>query len=477
MNLDKKFLGQVLTPKVLADFMAGWLIQNNPKSVLDPAGGDGALILPFKKLNTNIETTVVEIDKEMADACKKKLKAFTNLEIINNDFFRIVKNHKKKYDAIIVNPPYVKGQFISKKEIFFETFKDDFGLSLRQNSNLYCYFIIALTALLNPGGRASILVPIELFNANFGEDIKNYLIDKKYLKSVVFIDNKCNVFENAVTTSAVLFLEAPIDESPYEITIHNVKNLTQLKDLSKTYTIKKKPEELLKIKKWSSLKENTKIVDDENSIALRDFITTKRGIATGANEFFHMTEREAKYLNLRPESLKLCVANINGIKSLDINQKFIDELLAMSYKTQLFDVMEPNEAEQDYLDKGIKAGLLNRYILANKKVWYQQEKREPAHILFNVFAREKFNFLLNSAKVLNLTNNHCIYVKNNNWKFARELWKLLNSEEIQPIINAHKREYGNGLYKMEPKDLLDLRIDKELWNKYISSACVEKKKK
>lgn len=474
--LDKKYLGQVFTPKLLAEFMASWLIQNKPKSLLDPACGDGALILPFKKFN-DIQVTAIDIDVDMINECERNLKVFKNLTFINDDFFHIVKNHKQKYDAISVNPPYVKGQFISEKESFFETFKNDFELKLRQNSNLYAYFIIALVSLLNPGGRASVLVPIELFNANFGEDVKKFLVEKNVLRKMFFLDNKCNVFENAVTTSAILFLENPKDSSDYEVEIHNVKNLNDLKNHKKTFIRSEKTQTLLQVKKWSALKDNAPLVMSENSILLKDFITTKRGIATGANEFFHMTEREAKFLNLRPESVKLCVANINAINSLEINTKAVDELNSMSYKTQLLDIYEPNEQEQIYLDRGVQAGLLKRYILANKKVWHQQERREPAHILFNVFAREKFKFLLNTAKVLNLTNNHCIYVKNGNVRFAKELWKLLNSDDFQPVLNTHKREYGNGLFKLEPKDLLDITIDKELWEKYISASSLEIKKK
>lgn len=292
-----------------------------------------------------------------------------------------------------------------------------------------------------------------------------------------FLDNKCNVFEHAVTTSAVLFLENPKDNSDYDVEIHNVKNLKDLNSPKKTFVKLENAKNLLKVKKWSSLKDNNPIVSSDDAILLSDFITTKRGIATGANEFFHMTEREAKFLNLRPESVKLCIANINAIKSLEINTKAIDELNSMSYKTQLLDIYEPDEQEKIYLERGIQAGLLNRYILANKKVWHQQEKREPAHILFNVFAREKFKFLLNTAKVLNLTNNHCIYVKNGNLKFAKELWKLLNSDDFQSVLNAYKREYGNGLFKLEPNDLLDIRIEKALWDKYITPANTDYKSK
>lgn len=93
--------GVVITPKYIAELM-GNQSPENIKTVYDPCAGNGALLTNFKN-NPNIQIYANELNETRFKLLKINLKN-TNAIITNKDCFEI--KTKKKFDFIIMNPPY-----------------------------------------------------------------------------------------------------------------------------------------------------------------------------------------------------------------------------------------------------------------------------------------------------------------------------------------------------------------------------------
>lgn len=84
------------------------LNHKNPKKVLIIGGGDGGCVREVLKHEPD-EVVMVEIDKEVIDACKKFIGIDngalddSRVSIINEDGIEFVKNSKEKFDVLIVD--------------------------------------------------------------------------------------------------------------------------------------------------------------------------------------------------------------------------------------------------------------------------------------------------------------------------------------------------------------------------------------
>lgn len=98
----KQLLGQFNTPDDLADRMAMMLDLPDSASVLEPSAGTGSLLRAVRRVNPNlVHLCAVEIGQSKAE----KLYDFASL-VFCMDF--LIFNPDKKYDCVIMNPPFSK---------------------------------------------------------------------------------------------------------------------------------------------------------------------------------------------------------------------------------------------------------------------------------------------------------------------------------------------------------------------------------
>ena len=93
--------GVVITPKYIAELI-GNQIPENAESIYDPCSGNGALLTNFKN-NSDVQIYANELNETRFKLLKINLKN-TNAIVLNKDCFKI--NTTKKFDFIIMNPPY-----------------------------------------------------------------------------------------------------------------------------------------------------------------------------------------------------------------------------------------------------------------------------------------------------------------------------------------------------------------------------------
>lgn len=120
--LLKKELGQVFTPKNVADLLADEVsqIQTNFNSMLDVGSGIGVLTKSCLDRNLSKSYDLVEKDKDLFEVLEGDkdlvLTRKYNIDIFEFDF--------KNYDLVISNPPFVQINYNTKKEYgdiaFFE---------------------------------------------------------------------------------------------------------------------------------------------------------------------------------------------------------------------------------------------------------------------------------------------------------------------------------------------------------------------
>src|SRR5699024_3773537 len=96
---QKKELGQIFTPSIVSSLMAKLLLASNPKTVLDPAVGAGALLKAVFAIDNTVPVTGFDIDSEWIENLHK-----SGFNVAVKDFF----DYTDQVDGIILNPPYIR---------------------------------------------------------------------------------------------------------------------------------------------------------------------------------------------------------------------------------------------------------------------------------------------------------------------------------------------------------------------------------
>ena len=464
----RRRLAQFFTPPAIANLMAAWISLCSPKTVLDPAVGPGVLVRALRRIVPSCRVTAIDLDPSALDAAKAALHGLDAVELVHADF--LTWNTEATFDAILANPPYLKHHNMLYEEDIHGIVGQRNGIRLSRLTNLYALFILEACRRLRPGGRAAILVPGEWTNSNFGDPLKEFLLSRGLLKVLVYFSHAQLVFDGALTTASVLLLEN--NGRPAPVTTAFVESDCAVDDLAALFgeslpgiggavVRQLSSEVLLAEKKWNHLLRHGTTSPEPGWVPLSAMASTRRGIATGANQFFHVRAASLRAWRVAPTHALPCVGRAVDIAGLVFDQGCFQQLEAGNKPCFLLSFAQPpelNTMERDYLARGEAEGLPSRYLLAGRSPWYAMEDRPPAPIWAAVFGRKGLRFLWNQTNTRNLTAFHCIYPRSTNSVFAGALTAVLNSSEVQNRSRQQCRVYGGGLLKFEPKDLLDIQV-------------------
>jgi adenine-specific DNA-methyltransferase len=462
----RKF-AQFFTPPAIASLMADWVSEKSPGIVLDPAVGTGILARAIGKRLPHTKIIGYEIDPAVAVAAQKAARlAALNIEFREADFLDA--DPKETFDGVIGNPPYLRQQDLPNSAQRIAQIGHGCGIRLSGVTNAYALFLLDCCQRLNEGGRLAFIIPAEWTNANFGKAIKEYLLKHGYLRAIVYVCHTNTVFEDALTTSSILLIEKSDIPSNLVKTVF-VESDTELPKLKDIFLEKSshgatamrefRSGQLLHAAKWDDLIRRGDSIIPNGFVPLRYLAKTKRGIATGANGFFHIPLQTARKHGLSADHLIPCVGRAKDVTALVFGKADFADLVKQARPTQLINFPRTlSHAEQVYVYKGECEGLHQRYLTKKRSPWYSNEKIHIAPIWAAVFGRKSMRFIVNIAKVAQLTAFHGVYPLRTDATFVNALAASLNSNIVQGIMKGEMRVYGGGLNKLEPRDLLDVKV-------------------
>ncbi len=456
----KKF-GQVFTPPTVAALMADWVMGIGPKRVLDPAFGGGRLADACLKLDRSAKFVGYEIDPIVLQDIPERVRNSTTIEL--EDFLKVPIS--EPFDGIIANPPYIRHRELNGHLDQRNDLARASGCEIPKSANLYVDFLVKATLHLNPGGRAAFLIPAEWMSANFSSGLKKYLLHRNLIHSLVTFSNCSNVFGDALTTASLVLLEKSTVrvEKIFSYYLQSIdadsapKSLAQLKSEYQTREVR--TELLWKAAKWEPVLRGDEFVTPAGWITLGDIASTSRGIATGANAYFLISEDCRIAAQIDRAHVLPCVGRSNDVRGLLFAEGDFSSLNQRQAKIWLLNFTPKlSAAEQAYVQEGEARGINERYLTQCRPLWFTMEQRAPAPIWAGVFGRGDLRFIYNDARVRSLTNFHCIYPKVGGPRFPQALVAVLNSRPVRAMMVSHQRGYGGGLMKFEPKDLLSIPI-------------------
>lgn len=473
---ERNIMGQFSTPNMLANDVLTHAKNIFPKRgkvrFLDPAFGTGSFYSALNKVfpESRIEAaTGFEIDEHYGEPASK-LWEETDLNYQLADFTK--QNppaEDEKYNLIICNPPYVRHHHINgQKERLQAKALEVANMKLSGLAGLYCHFMALAHPWMKKNGIAGWLIPSEFMDVNYGQAVKDYLLNEVTLLQIHRFDPSDVQFDDALVSSAVVWFKNKKPGKNHKVKFTydgTIDTPTHEKDVSVSV--------LGKEKKWTRFPLSEER-EENNEPRLNDFFAVKRGIATGDNKFFVLTREQIESRGLPLEQFRPILPsprhlNVTEIKS-DENgfPEMENQLFVLDCKLPLDEVKRSYPELYDYLEEGIQSGVSERYLCKSRKIWYSQESRAESRFYCTYIGRsdkeggKPFRFVLNRSKAIVANSYLILYPKphlekeiEQNPDLNEQLLEALNQITGKAMLDEG-RVYGGGMHKMEPKELMNV---------------------
>ena len=457
-NGEAARLGQIATPEPIANLMAEWVMSVQPTTVLDPAAGLGGLLSACRRLNKRTTLVGVELDSDTQHRAITTAPPGTKLILAD-----YLQSDAGIFEGIIANPPYVKAQRLAYSEGTWRSLEERFGTKLDRLTNLYALFLLKIWEDLAPGGRAAVLLPAEFLNANFGVEIKERLVRSIHPTAILVFSPSLNLFADALTTSAIVLLEkrrptAGLGWLKRMDSLEEAETFVRALCAGNEASVAAECFALASLnpgEKWLNRLLNRTSAVEPGIFTHRvgDYFDCRRGIATGANEYFCLTQSDMRSHGLSENHVSPCITKATDATGLVFSSSKFDLLTKQNRRCYLLNPSHHSDTLKRYLEIGLKQGVHLRHLPSHRSVWYLPESRAPADIWAAVFSRENAKFILNTSGARNLTCFHGLYAKPGHRNLAPLMTLYLNSSLGRRAFAEVNRFYGDGLNKLEPKDV------------------------
>lgn len=505
----RRTIGQHRTPPEIGNLMQTWATSGGD-AVLDPGMGAGGLSTPFHP-RWDVSTDpgdVTGVDRSpiaarMGITAQTLARQATTAQLMD---FLDLSPEELDYDpdAVVCNPPYTRYQelpaeYRAERNAQAE---DRTGLEIPGTSPLYAYFLYHLRQFLDSGDRAAVIVPHACLARDYGTPLKQFLLQAFHVKALLISDpNTESVFENAQTTELILFLEARSEDEETDVTrfihVDEKQDVPSLVDAVRNGGQGEtewgvihcfKQANLDPEQKWDQLFDPIDVETSPRLTPLSELADVRRGLQTGENDFFCLTQEtvdawgiEQRFLarmvpkpeyiegydvrsgdwehhrdNDRPTWLLYHTDPVNGVPATNY-----DDDAGRAEWSEAATTQEPAFSVVEYLRHGLPEHetLSTRTTVHRREPWYCVERGAVAPILIPSMSRSGIRFLLNDTNARHLNSYYGVYPDPAIGRTGKKaLLAYLNSTFVNKIVSQEQHTLSDGLKKIEPGDAKDIPV-------------------
>jgi hypothetical protein len=447
---QRRQCGATYTPAQIVDAMVEWAHGelSTPDRVVDAGAGSGRFLIAAARKFPDAKLVAVDVDPlaTLMVRANAAVHGFAyRLCVHLTDYRNLVLPAVARPTLFIGNPPYVRHHDIAEQwKTWFAATAKRFGFRASKLAGLHIHFFFKTRELAQPGDYGAFITAAEWLDVNYGNALRQMLVDGLGGTAVHIIDPRAQPFADALTTGAITCFR--LDHRPTQITLRSVSSLAELTPLRRGRALAR--QEIAGARKWSALvREQTQA--PAGFIELGELFRVHRGQVTGGNDvwiageaardlpkrFKQITVTSARELFAAGAEL-ISIEGLHRVIDLPVDLDSLDE--------------DERRAVQGFLAWAKRRGADASYIARHRRAWWSVGLRAPAPILSTYMARRAPAFVRNLAKAHHINIAHGLY--------PREPLKDVVLSDIVSYLRQHTstaggRTYAGGLVKFEPKEL------------------------
>jgi adenine-specific DNA-methyltransferase len=472
--IDKKNTGSYYTPSYLAEFISKRVLnyfENRTRiSILEPSVGDGAFLESINK-HKNLSVNIAALDINSGELEKAKNKWTSKGEFIKKDFLEYVA--KRKFSAVIGNPPYIKKNRLKEKQITLsKLIHKNEKLSEKSVKNIWATFLVKSITHLTKNGVLAFILPSELLQVSYAKEIRNYL-KKQFERIEIFTFNDL-MFECKGQDTIVLFAyKKAIYKGEFFVHINSASQLD-----NNNFELKENLSLIENNSKWThhflSNEELTFIYKLKNRLHnIGYYIESKPGIVTAANKFFIVDEKTEKEYNLSNYTIPIIQKGLFVNGSVVFNNEDYLEIETANLPSKLLRLKNEDRISKklnEYLTEGERLEIPNRYKCRIRDKWYviPNIAKKPDAFFFK--RSHNYPKLLKNNSDAFVTDSAYKVEMKKNFDLNSFIYSFYNSLTIL-FAEIEGRYYGGGVLELVPSEfkklpLPYLEIDENEFNNF-----------
>jgi adenine-specific DNA-methyltransferase len=467
---DRRALGQFFTPLSIGRAMAHWLLAEQPRLLLDPGCGSGALLAAAHReraattrlLGLDVDPLALTIAEKNAD-----LREIECLELRQANF--LTDDIPERPQAISCNPPYTRHQALAAREkgAIHAGLKQRLGVEFSQLASLHVLFLVRALDLAADSARLAFITPAHWLDMNYARRVKELVLETAHVEAIVALPPTELVFEHALTTATITLIRKGADgTAPTRLLRATSTSRDELVALLED------PDAgtavgLSSAQKWSRTPRRSR----RKGIRLDEVAHVRRGAATGCNAFFVLSDEQRRAHGLNRCSLRPCIASPRLLDVDELDEAALGALPDSAPRWLLAPTRERQGGPLErYLLRADDYGVHERHLVRQRvqagRPWWLVEADFAAPILFSYFNRHRPRFVRNRVGAVPL--NNWLVIQPHEGVDADALFKALSERVVVSRLGDDARYYGNGLWKLEPSELkrLELGCDRERLGKF-----------
>lgn len=464
-----KRFGAYYTDERIADFLVRYALRSAQDTVIDPSFGGGVFLEAaarrLKTLGGSVKQVYgVELDEAVHGQVSYELQmlyGFRAKNLIYSDFFQLKPKQLPLLDAVVGNPPFIRYQSFNGdgREAALAHMKAK-GVALNSLASSWAAFLVQSVTLLKKGGRLAMVVPMELGHASYARPVFDYLT--RSFTHLTLLTFKEPLFPDLSQDTLLLLAE---NKQHNDATVRHL-DLESLESLESLTEAKLKQAQTIDAKAIISGKEklNFYFLSEyaqrlykrlmTQSIRLGEVANVGIGYVTGANDFFHLSQQEAKSWRLNENVLKPAVYKGSAFKGLYFTEQ--DWRSAEAEKSAGF----------LFYPQGIKLSkAVNTYIAHGeeqaKHTTYKCRTRSPWYVVPHIYQADGFltymnglrsQFVVNEAKAVAPNTLHLVRLHQDSPLSTKDLAVLWQTSFTALSVELEGHALGGGMLKLEPNE-------------------------
>jgi adenine-specific DNA methylase len=458
-ELGQKALGAFYTGEAVANRLVEWAIRRREDTVLDPSCGDGAFLVAATSRLTKLGCLVARLYgvDVSADALRVAGERAHCAELVRCDFFDLGPQSLPIFDCIVGNPPYIRYQTFNGNSISKAHQRaKEAGVKLPQLSSSWAPFLLHSSRFLRRGGRLAMVVPTELGHAKYAQDVLRYLV--RNFRSITIEMFRENLFSRIGQSTLLLLCDGFGHACQKFIVVssdrlHCHEKVARSVDIdsiqSRTFRLNHYllPEAFHSL--YKSFSENTRLQ------RLGQVADVGIGYVTGANDFFHLSERESSEWKIGSKFLKPALLNLRGIESATFQHHHWSARKEAGEKVHLLSL--PTVAKeslpsaiQRYLNLGETDGVADRYKCRMRKHWYVVPHVRVADAFLSYMSSDMPRLVTNPAGLVAPNTLHLLRFESGCRPQAYASAWPNSLTKLSCEMEGHA--LGGGLFKLEPSE-------------------------
>ncbi len=472
---NAKGLDAFYTDSQVAEFLVRWAIRGPTDSVLDPSFGGGVFLRcaaeRLLELGGDPARCVfgVEIDPSVHERVAGELARTSAVDmghLLCSDFFDVSPQGLGRVDAVVGNPPFIRYHRFtgSNRDKALRRAASE-GVALSRLTSSWAPFVVHCAALVKPGGRLALVLPMEIGHASYARPVVAALA--RQFGRLTFLTFRTRLFPDLSEDTLLLLAEAK-GETPSGIFWRDLPHAAALEQFREAESLPA----LRRLDAESFTNGGHGLVEclvppRARSLyrdlrrhrlvrRLGDVADVGIGYVTGANAFFHLTHEEATRWRIPDEFLRPAVLRGRSLRGLRFTREDWHGTLRAGEAAFLLHITADEGRLPDgvrrYLHHGVKLGVPTAFKCRTRSPWYRVPHVHLPDAMLTYMIGVAPSLVANDARVVVPNSLHMVRLRPGGAPSPAALAAMWQTSLTRLSVEIEGHALGGGMLKLEPTE-------------------------